>query len=72
MILGFNIAILAGLFSTLFSRLLGARRGALAAALGIAFYTLLVGAVSAWSGRWSKPVNLRQVPSLGLRFVRSS
>ena len=41
---GFNIAILAGLFSTFFSRLLGARRGAVATAVGIAFYTLLVGA----------------------------
>ena len=41
---GFNIAILAGLFSSLFTRLLGARRGALAAVVGITFYTLLVGA----------------------------
>lgn len=41
---GFNIAILAGLFATAFGRLLGPRRGALAAGLGIALYTLLVGA----------------------------
>jgi len=41
---GFNIAILAALFASLFSRLWGSRRGALAAVLGIAFYTLLVGA----------------------------
>jgi competence protein ComEC len=41
---GFNIAILAALFSSVFGRLWGARRGALAAAIGIAFYTLLVGA----------------------------
>jgi competence protein ComEC len=41
---GFNIAIIAGLFVTLFSRLLGPRRGALAAVIGIAVYTLLVGA----------------------------
>jgi competence protein ComEC len=41
---GFNIAILAGLFTLLFSRLLGRWRGAIVAALGIAFYTLLVGA----------------------------
>lgn len=41
---GFNIAIIAGLFVTLFSRLLGPRRGALAAVIGIALYTLLVGA----------------------------
>ena len=41
---GFNIAILAGLFSTLFTRLLGRRWGAVAAAVGITFYTVLVGA----------------------------
>ncbi|MCL4559512.1 MAG: ComEC family competence protein [Chloroflexi bacterium] len=41
---GFNIAILAGLLMTFFSRLLGRRGGALAAILGIALYTLLVGA----------------------------
>jgi competence protein ComEC len=41
---GFNIAIIASLFLTLFSRLLGPRRGAIAAILGIASYTLLVGA----------------------------
>ena len=43
-ICGFNIAILAGLFTMLFSRLLGRWRGAAVAVLGIAFYTLLVGA----------------------------
>ncbi len=41
---GFNIAIIAGLFMTLFGRLLGPRRGTLAAVVGIALYTLLVGA----------------------------
>jgi competence protein ComEC len=41
---GFNIAILAGLFTLLFSRLVGRWRGALLAAVGIAFYTILVGA----------------------------
>lgn len=41
---GFNMTIIAGLFATLFGRLLGARRGALAAIIGIAAYTLLVGA----------------------------
>ncbi len=41
---GFNVAIIATLFVTLFSRLLGVRRGALMAALGIFLYTLLVGA----------------------------
>jgi hypothetical protein len=39
---------LADLFSSLFSKLLGARRGALAAALGITFYTLLRTDQSGW------------------------
>ncbi len=41
---GFNIAILSGLFATLFSRLLGRWRGAVVALACIAVYTLLVGA----------------------------
>lgn len=41
---GFNIAIIAALFVTLFSRLLGKTYGSLLAILGIIFYTLLVGA----------------------------
>ena len=41
---GFNITIIAGLFITLFNRLLGQRRGTVASVLGIAAYTLLVGA----------------------------
>jgi competence protein ComEC len=41
---GFNVAIIAGLFGRLFTRWLGARRGSLAALLGIAVYTVLVGA----------------------------
>jgi competence protein ComEC len=40
---GFNITIVAGLFSRIFGRLLNPRRGALAAILGIGIYTLLVG-----------------------------
>ncbi len=44
---GFNIAIIAGIFLSMFSRALGPRRGAIAAMLGIAFYTLLVGADAA-------------------------
>ncbi len=44
---GFNIALIAGIFVTLFSRLLGPRGGALTAALAIAAYTLLVGADAA-------------------------
>ncbi|MCS6993804.1 MAG: ComEC/Rec2 family competence protein [Anaerolineales bacterium] len=41
---GFNIAIIAGLFFWLFNRWFGKTWGALLAILGIAFYTLLVGA----------------------------
>jgi len=41
---GFNIAIIAGIFVKLFSRILGTRRGTAAAIAGIAFYTFLVGA----------------------------
>ena len=44
---GFNITILAGLFSSLFSRLLGHRSGAMAAVIAIAGYTLMVGAEAA-------------------------
>lgn len=41
---GFNISIIAGLFLALFGRWLGARRGAWVAGIGIALYTILVGA----------------------------
>lgn len=41
---GFNIAIIAALFVTFFSRTLGPRRGVWAAVAGIALYTILVGA----------------------------
>lgn len=44
---GFNISIIAGLFVTFFSKFLGPRRGAVLAVLGIAFYTVLVGADAA-------------------------
>lgn len=44
---GFNIAILAGLITTLFNRALGARWGTLAAIGVISLYTLLVGADAA-------------------------
>jgi competence protein ComEC len=40
---GFNIGIIAGLFTLAFSRLLGRRWGAVAAMLGIGLYTVLVG-----------------------------
>jgi competence protein ComEC len=44
---GFNIAIIAGIFITLFSQIFGPRLGAILAIAGIAFYTLLVGAEAA-------------------------
>ncbi len=44
---GFNIAILAGLFASIFTRLFGRRLGALAAVGAISGYTLLVGADAA-------------------------
>jgi competence protein ComEC len=44
---GFNMAIVAALFASLFGRLLGSRKGAVAAVLGISVYTILVGANAA-------------------------
>jgi competence protein ComEC len=44
---GFNMVILAGLFANVFGRLLGKRAGAVASILGIALYTLFVGAAAA-------------------------
>jgi competence protein ComEC len=44
---GFNITIVAGLFTTLFGRWFGARIGSISAALAIGVYTLLVGADAA-------------------------
>jgi competence protein ComEC len=44
---GFNITVIAGLFTFLFSRLLGRYKGAIVAAIGIILYTLLVGANAA-------------------------
>ncbi len=41
---GFNIAIIAGVFVFLFSRLFGRRKGAIAAVIGIVLYTVMVGA----------------------------
>jgi competence protein ComEC len=43
---GFNIAIIAGLFVALFGRLLGKRKGAILAVIGIILYTVLVGATA--------------------------
>lgn len=44
---GFNITVISGLFTLLFSRLLGKGKGAVVAAIGIIIYTLLVGANAA-------------------------
>ncbi|KPK94452.1 MAG: hypothetical protein AMJ88_03790, partial [Anaerolineae bacterium SM23_ 63] len=44
---GFNITIIAAIFTSLFNRWLGARRGAIAAGIAIALYTILVGADAA-------------------------
>ncbi|MEJ2485261.1 MAG: ComEC/Rec2 family competence protein [Anaerolineales bacterium] len=44
---GFNITIVAGLFSMLFGRVLGPRRGAVAAVIAISLYTVMVGADAA-------------------------
>ena len=44
---GFNIAIIAGIFFSMFKHIFGERLGALFAILGIAFYTFLVGAEAA-------------------------
>jgi competence protein ComEC len=41
---GFNIAIIAGLFVLIFGRLLGRRKGAIAAVVGVILYTIFVGA----------------------------
>jgi competence protein ComEC len=44
---GFNITIIAAMFTLVFSRLLGVRKGAVVAGIGIIIYTLLVGANAA-------------------------
>ena len=73
---GFNIAVLAGLFTLLFSRVAGRWWGALLAAVGIAFYTLLVGAgasvvraaLMGWVGLLGVQIGRRQdgLNSLGI------
>jgi competence protein ComEC len=44
---GFNITIIAGLFATVFGKLLNRRKGAIIAAIAISLYTILVGAAAA-------------------------
>lgn len=41
---GFNVAILSGLIASLFTRLLGRKKGSLVTVIGISLYTVLVGA----------------------------
>ncbi len=43
---GFNIAIIVAIFSALFGRLLGPRRGAIFVVIGVALYTIMVGAMA--------------------------
>ncbi len=74
---GYNISILAGLFYLLFTRLLGRQKGALAAAVAIAFYTLLVGAgasvlraaIMAWIGLLGEQIGRRQAGANSLAFT---
>ena len=74
---GFNITIVAGLFTLLFSRILGQRRGAVVAALGIGLYVLLVGATAAvvraallgWLTLFARQVGRRQTGRNSLAFA---
>jgi len=74
---GFNITMVAGLFSMLFSRLWGRRRGAIAAAIGIGLYVLLVGGSAAvlraalfgWLTLFARQVGRRQTGLNSLTFT---
>lgn len=74
---GFNIAILAGLFTKYLSRWLGTRRGAILAAVLIAMYTILVGgdasvvraAIMGWLGLFGHQIGRRQVGVNSLAFA---
>ncbi|MBW8012141.1 MAG: DUF4131 domain-containing protein [Chloroflexi bacterium] len=74
---GFNITIIAALFLKIFNRWLGGRRGALAAAVGIAIYTILVGADAAvvraaimgWLALLARQVGRRQMGLNSLAFT---
>jgi len=74
---GFNITMVAGLFTMLFSRLLGRRRGAIAAAIGIGLYVLLVGGSAAvlraalfgWLTLFARQVGRRQTGLNSLTFT---
>ena len=74
---GFNISILAALFSSLFFRLLGARKGALATMLTLVIYVILCGAspsvvraaIMGSLGLFASLVGRRQVGINSLAFV---
>ncbi len=74
---GYNISILAALFSYVFSRLLGTRKGAALTAIAIALYTLLVGAgasvlraaIMAWIGLLGQQIGRRQAGVNSLAFT---
>jgi competence protein ComEC len=74
---GFNIAIIAGIFTSIFSRAFGPRFGAALAVLGIFFYTFLVGADAAVVraaimgslGLFARQIGRRQTAIITLVFV---
>lgn len=74
---GFNITIIAAVLVSGFSRVLGRRRGAIAAALGIATYTILVGADAAvvraalfgWLTLLGRQIGRRQTGLNSLAFI---
>lgn len=74
---GFNIAILAGLFTKYLSQWLGSRKGAILAAIIIAAYTILVGgdasvvraAIMGWLGLFAHQVGRRQNGVNSLAFA---
>jgi competence protein ComEC len=74
---GFNITLVASLFTVVFSRVWGFRRGAIAAALGIGLYVLLVGATASvvraallgWLTLLGRQAGRRQVGLNSLAFA---
>jgi|WetSurSiteA1Bulk_404760.scaffolds.fasta_scaffold06643_2 competence protein ComEC len=77
---GFNISILAALFSTLFYRLFGARKGALATILSLTIYVILTGAspsviraaIMGGLGLFASLVGRRQTGLNSLAFVAAA
>lgn len=74
---GFNITLVAGMFTLLFSRLWGQRRGAILSAAGIGLYVLLVGASAAvlraallgWLTLFGRQIGRRQSGLNSLAFA---